>query len=126
MPDTELKERYKQRRQDMIKGAQRRLDQHQGGRAIVKFVSAAVDGLLVDLWREVAGERADEVDLVAVGGYGRAELCPQSDWDLLFVVPESRDSERMALIQRYAQLVWDGLPKNFNGISITSSSYGRP
>ncbi|MEX2481906.1 MAG: [protein-PII] uridylyltransferase [Gammaproteobacteria bacterium] len=107
MPDTELTDRYKQRREAMLAGAKGRLDQHQGGRAIVKYASAAVDKLLIDLWREVAGERAATVDLVAVGGYGRAELCPQSDWDLLFLVPDARDRQTMELIQSFAQIVWD-------------------
>ena len=107
MSDTELKDRYKQRRLDMLAGATSRLDQQQGGRAIVKYISSAVDTLLVGLWRDLAGTRASAVDLVAVGGYGRAELCPQSDWDLQFLVADTRDAEVMGMIQRFAQIVWD-------------------
>ena len=88
-------------------GAQSRLDAQQGGRAVVKFISNAVDDLMIDLWREVAGDASDAIDLVAIGGYGRAELCPESDWDLLFLVPAARDAQINALIQRYAQIVWD-------------------
>ena len=91
MTDSELRERTKLRRQAMLKGARSRLDASQGGRAIVKYISRAVDELLVELWRDVAGEAALGVDLVAVGGYGRAELCPHSDWDLQFLVPAGHD-----------------------------------
>ena len=107
MTDTEIKERVKQRRRETMAGAQSRLDAQQGGRAVVKFISSAVDELMIDLWREVAGDASDAIDLVAIGGYGRAELCPESDWDLLFLVSDARDAQINALIQRYAQIVWD-------------------
>ncbi|MGR8921183.1 MAG: [protein-PII] uridylyltransferase [Gammaproteobacteria bacterium] len=105
--DAELREHVRSRRDEVIAGAERRLDAHQSGRAIVKFISKGVDELLVDLWRAVSGPVANAVDIVAVGGYGRAELCPHSDWDLLFLVPNARDEAINAAIQRYAQLVWD-------------------
>ncbi|MEQ8234335.1 MAG: [protein-PII] uridylyltransferase [Gammaproteobacteria bacterium] len=107
MTDNELRERTRQRREAMLDGARGRLDASQGGRAIVKYISGAVDGLLGDLWRDVAGPHAQVVDLVAVGGYGRAELCPQSDWDLQFLVPADKDRALNEAIQRFAQIVWD-------------------
>ncbi|MGE0483979.1 MAG: [protein-PII] uridylyltransferase [Gammaproteobacteria bacterium] len=107
MSDNELRERTKARRLEMLQGAQNRLDAQQGGRAIVKYVSATVDAMLRELWQSIAGEAADSVDLVAVGGYGRAELCPHSDWDLQFLVPAKRDAHLDGCIQRFAQVVWD-------------------
>ena len=85
-------------------GADIRLSAKQGGRAIVKYISAEVDKLLIDLWKDVAGSAAPAVDIVAIGGYGRAELCPQSDWDLLFLVEDAQDKAINALIQRFAQI----------------------
>ena len=106
MLDLDLREYVKSRRQAIMTGADSRLDAH-GGRAIVKYVSAAVDELVVDLWRRVAGEVASTVDVVAVGGYGRAELCPHSDWDLLFLVPRADDAQVDQAIKTFSQLVWD-------------------
>ena len=74
--DIDLREFAKTRRQAIMAAADHRLDAQQGGRAIVKYVSGAVDELVIDLWRQVAGDAAQGVDVVAVGGYGRAELCP--------------------------------------------------
>ena len=62
---------------------------------------------MIALWQEVAGEVGLGVDLVAIGGYGRAELCPESDWDLLFLVADEDDPAVNRAIQRYAQIVWD-------------------
>lgn len=88
-------------------GAQRRLNARQNGRAIVKTISSEVDTLLIDLWRRVGGPAREQVDLVAVGGYGRAELCPHSDWDILFLVPGSTDGQIQAAIQRCLYVLWD-------------------
>ena len=107
MPAPDLEERAKLCRQEILAGAQRRLDAHQGGRAIVKYISREVDALLVDLWRDIAGPVRDQVDLVATGGYGRSELCPHSDWDLLFLVPKSRSAEIDAAIQHFVKILWD-------------------
>jgi [protein-PII] uridylyltransferase len=48
-----------------------------------------------------------EVSLVAVGGYGRSELCPYSDLDLWFVVPSSRDREATQLAEAVLYPLWD-------------------
>jgi len=47
------------------------------------------------------------VDLVAVGGYGRGELAPCSDWDLWFLVPEACPSEVETEMQAFLLSLWD-------------------
>ena len=52
-----------------------------------------------------------KLSIIAVGGYGRGELAPHSDLDLLFLIPdnlnktETKDIER--LIQLTLHLLWD-------------------
>jgi [protein-PII] uridylyltransferase len=51
-----------------------------------------------------AGER---MALVAVGGYGRAELAPHSDIDLLFLLPYKQNAYTEQVIEYILYLLWD-------------------
>lgn len=56
-------------------------------------------------WR--AGGPYARVALVAVGGYGRGELAPHSDLDLVLVADESWVGDLDALAQRVFEPLWD-------------------
>src|SRR5690242_655306 len=53
------------------------------------------------------GSPTIEVALVAVGGYGRAELCPYSDLDLWFLVPPSSLKRAHELAEAVLYPLWD-------------------
>ncbi len=64
-----------------------------------------VDDLLRDLWR--AATVPGNIALVAVGGYGRGELFPHSDVDLLILLPDHHDSAYDTLLEPLIGLFWD-------------------
>lgn len=82
-------------------------DDGASGAALSRQMCAAVDTLLIDLWHTKAPHAADCIDLLAVGGYGRAELAPHSDWDLWFLLPECISSDCEAEIQAFLLALWD-------------------
>src|SRR5260370_20367958 len=72
--------------------------------------AAAVDEVVKELWRQaVEGDKrlASGVALVAVGGYGRRELFPYSDVDLLFLLDgRMAEKEGKDAIRRGDREVW--------------------
>jgi [protein-PII] uridylyltransferase len=64
-----------------------------------------VDRVLRGLWAESAMPRG--VALVAVGGYGRGQLFPHSDVDVLILLPAGADPAPSAPIERFLAALWD-------------------
>lgn len=83
-------------------------------------LSKAVDKILRTLWSEAGLPKAT---LVAVGGYGRGELFPYSDVDLLILMPEGyRESEVSSALERLVSQLWDiGLDASHSVRSISES-----
>jgi [protein-PII] uridylyltransferase len=50
---------------------------------------------------------ADRVSVVAVGGYGRGELAPYSDIDLLFLFPWKQTARGEQLVEYMLYMLWD-------------------
>ncbi|HLN42796.1 MAG TPA: [protein-PII] uridylyltransferase [Acidimicrobiales bacterium] len=67
--------------------------------------SAAADQWLAGLLEQATDGKPRGVALVAVGGYGRGELCPYSDLDVVLVHNGRRDIRRVADAVWYP--VWD-------------------
>jgi len=67
-----------------------------------------VDLVIVDAWQRVVGKYATVFTLAAVGGYGRDELHPSSDVDLLLIVPSERKArEASDQIAAFLAYLWD-------------------
>ena len=66
-----------------------------------------IDVVLREIWpRKLDGHVADW-SLVAVGGYGRGELHPYSDVDLLILVPTLLDDAGRSAVERFVTFLWD-------------------
>lgn len=94
---------------DAIAASARYLHQqfHAGAqaRALIRLRAAFMDELLGALW-DCQDWGTSQLALVAVGGYGRGELHPHSDIDLLILLGEDCDSCR-DLLSNFLTLLWD-------------------
>ena len=72
---------------------------------ILRGRSRLVDGVLLDIWK--AFELPASSALVAVGGYGREELFPCSDVDLLFLLDAPLDDDTSERLTQMIGLFWD-------------------
>ncbi len=66
-----------------------------------------VDQILALLWRRFDWGNDNEISLVAVGGYGRGELHPFSDIDLLILARHEISPALGELLTRFITLLWD-------------------
>ena len=74
-------------------------------RAILKGRCQLVDTVLRQLWRE--SDIPASLSLIAVGGYGRGELYPHSDVDLLILLPDAADPALESSISDLIGALWD-------------------
>ncbi len=88
------------------------------GRACIQDRSQVVDKLLVQLWAQQAALHSiDGYTLVALGGYGRRALYPQSDIDLLFLCEnEALRSRAKDPVRVICQELWD------SGLRVSSTT----
>jgi len=84
------------------------------GLTTVGDLTALTDALLAGLYRSAEavaaarfGERGAGCALVALGGYGRRELCPASDVDILFLYEGEVGRTMHALVHFLLHLLWD-------------------
>ncbi|WP_454829986.1 [protein-PII] uridylyltransferase [Pseudoxanthomonas wuyuanensis] len=88
----------------------RRYDQNDSMDRILALRARAVDHLLRDAWLRCFSIGAP-LALFAVGGYGRGELFPQSDVDVLVLADNDAQQAHHAALARFFAVLWDaGLP----------------
>ncbi len=69
--------------------------------------AALMDLVVCEAWRRAAGTEHAECSLVAVGGYGRGELHPYSDVDLLVLTPSRPVPLSPDSLSAFLTLLWD-------------------
>ena len=93
----------------------RRLEDGTAGAEIVAAQTSLVDQLLLVLLERAAGvvypepnpTMANRLSLVAVGGYGRCDLAPYSDVDILFLHPYKLTGRSEQIIEYLLYMMWD-------------------
>lgn len=69
--------------------------------------SQHMDQLLNGLWQKIGLDQDEQLALVAVGGYGRGELHPYSDIDLLILCEDATNTAVNERISQFITLLWD-------------------
>ena len=72
---------------------------------LLRALRQSVDTVLTEAWHGAGLPSASA--LVGVGGYGRGELFPASDVDLLILLSEPADAATCGKLEELVQLLWD-------------------
>ena len=78
---------------------------HGNAARLLSAHSRLIDRYLRHVWRQLA--MPANIAMVAVGGYGRGELYPKSDIDLLILLYAEPDGELEQKLQMLIRLLWD-------------------
>jgi len=106
---------YRQALSDGFAEVRRRFEQDQDGALAVRGNAFVIDQLIRAMYETAAirlhpthnPTEAEKLSIVAVGGYGRGELAPRSDIDLLFLLPYKRTARHEVMVEEILYLLWD-------------------
>jgi [protein-PII] uridylyltransferase len=74
---------------------------------LVEQRAKVVDEIIVSAWRHFTAGAGERTALIAVGGYGRGELHPHSDIDLMVLLEESCRDSAADSVGRFLTFLWD-------------------
>ncbi|HUH00287.1 MAG TPA: [protein-PII] uridylyltransferase [Gammaproteobacteria bacterium] len=74
---------------------------------LVRDRARLIDLVLVRAWRMHLSDAAGNLALVAVGGYGRGELHPCSDIDIMVIVPDGDGAAWREPVAAFLAFLWD-------------------
>jgi [protein-PII] uridylyltransferase len=98
-----FKQLIKQKNSDL----QAKFDPQQPVSSLLNERSAFIDALLSRCWRHFLGEYAAQSSLIAVGGYGRREMFPHSDIDILILTASGDSDAYREPLAEFSRFLWD-------------------
>ncbi|MFZ6644325.1 [protein-PII] uridylyltransferase [Undibacterium sp. TJN25] len=100
-PALQFKEELKAGQQTVIAAFKENFKAEQ----LLQNLCRGVDGVLAKIWKNFDLPKA--AALIAVGGYGRGELYPYSDVDVLILLAEHPDKPTREKLENLVQIFWD-------------------
>ncbi len=76
------------------------------GQTVARRIAEAMDAVVLSIYQNAMPQTAGPHALVALGGYGRCEMAPHSDVDLLFLFAKSQDKVP-AVVAGVFNPLWD-------------------
>lgn len=74
---------------------------------IVHGRARIIDRFMVTLYQHIFAKITQKIALIAVGGYGRGELHPHSDIDLMVLLDSDETDATREAIEKFLMLLWD-------------------
>lgn len=74
---------------------------------LLKAKADFIDNLLSKIWQYYLGHLNEEIALLAVGGYGRQELFPHSDIDIMVLLDQSTARQIQEPLALFFNFLWD-------------------
>src|SRR5512135_2723431 len=89
-------------KKNMLAEVETSFGESKGGIALAELYTMKMDQLIQEIFRSL--NRDIKGVLIATGGYGRRELCPYSDVDIMFFAKKRADTEP---VERILYKLWD-------------------
>jgi [protein-PII] uridylyltransferase len=100
-----LSARWKARLGEQRRALESRYLENHSAPELLRRLRLLVDGQLEAVWQHL--EMPPTLTLVAVGGYGRGQLFPYSDIDLLVLLPYASDADQTPKLEQFIGMLWD-------------------
>ncbi|MFZ2168481.1 MAG: [protein-PII] uridylyltransferase, partial [Methylococcaceae bacterium] len=84
-----------------------KFEPHQSVSALLKEKSDFIDLILNCCWQHFLGIHAEQLSLCAVGGYGRRELFPHSDIDIIILLDSNDTAPYQEALSNLFTFLWD-------------------
>jgi [protein-PII] uridylyltransferase len=110
MADTAFLPQMRENYQQEFLALRRTFERTGDGSAMIRRRAISVDALIKSVWKQTLGKDLDRsgIAIAATGGYGRRQLFPYSDIDLLYIYPnEDAEREFREAVRSCNQALWD-------------------
>ena len=105
--DTPRLSEFRDRLTEIHTSIRERFDKGAPASELVHVHAKEIDKLLCRTWSQFFGQHCDDISLIAVGGYGRGELLPCSDIDIMILLRDDYHEQYNQAITDFVTFCWD-------------------
>jgi len=105
--NTDLQQTCRAVTKEVIEVLRQQLDSNTPITTLIHERARFTDQLLQHAWRHFMPAEADDISLIAAGGYGRGELHPYSDVDVLILLSQENHGDYQEALSALITFFWD-------------------